>query len=306
MTTETIAEGRQSWEQQVARLLAERRSPLRDAWEQLSGNKLALLGAIIVACYAVVAVVGPYLAPHDYAEQVLRDALEPPLSPGHPLGTDDLGRDILSRLLLGIRISVAVGLGTTAIALGVGTIFGMVSGYYRGLVDTILNGIIEMVWGFPLILIAVLLVGALGPGLIGVVLAVGLINWAGFARIVRGEVLVLREKEFVAAARALGKSDLYIMVRHLLPNLIGSALVMGSYYVAVAIIVEAGLSFIGMGAQEPLPSLGKMINEGRGYMLLDHWISTIPGLAIVILVLGLNAFGDGLRDVLDPRLKGER
>lgn len=146
----------------------------------------------------------------------------------------------------------------------------------------------------------------LGPGLLGVILAVGLINWAGFARIVRGEVLVLREKEFVAAARALAKSDLHIMVRHLLPNVMGSALVMGSYYVAVAIIVEASLSFIGMGAQEPLPSLGKMINEGRGYMLLDHWISTIPGLAIVILVLGLNAFGDGLRDVLDPRLRGER
>lgn len=303
---ETIVEGQQSWEQQVARLLAERRSPLRDAWEELSRNKLALLGAVIVAFYAVVAVVGPFLAPHDYAEQVLRDSLEPPLSPGHPLGTDDLGRDILSRLLLGIRISVAVGLGTTAIALGVGTIFGLVSGYYRGWVDTILNGIIQMVWGFPLILIAVLLVGALGPGLTGVVLAVGLINWAGFARIVRGEVLVLREKEFVAATRALGKSDLHIMVRHMLPNVIGSALVMGSYYVAVAIIVEAGLSFIGMGAQEPLASLGKMINEGRGYMLLDHWISTIPGLAIVILVLGLNAFGDGLRDVLDPRLKGER
>jgi peptide/nickel transport system permease protein len=230
--------------------------------------------------------------------------LLPPLSKGHLLGTDELGRDLLSRLLLGIRISMAVGLGTTSIALGIGTIVGMLAGYYRGWVDRVLNGLVELVWGFPLILIAVLLIGAIGPGLTGVVIAVGFVNWAGFARIVRGDVFALREKEFVEAARALGKGDLEIMIRHLLPNVVGSALVMGSYYIAIAIIAEAALSFIGMGAQAPLPSLGQMINEGSGYMLLNHWLSTIPGIVIVLLVLGLNVLGDGLRDVFDPRLKG--
>jgi len=298
----TITQRRQDWEREVAVAHAARPSRLEQAWQQLSGNKLVLVGSAIVLLFCLVAAFGPLLAP-NYAAQVLQDARLPPLSPGHLLGTDDLGRDMLSRLVLGIRISIAVGLGTTAISLLVGTIAGMITGYYRGWVDTIVNGFVEMVWGFPLILIAVLMVGALGPGLLGVVLAVGLINWAGFARIIRGEVLVLREKEFVVSARALGKGNAEIMVRHLLPNVIGPALVMGSYYVAVAIIVEAGLSFIGMGAQEPLPSLGKMVAEGRGYMLVDHWISTIPGLAIVLLVLGLNVLGDGLRDIFDPRLR---
>jgi ABC-type dipeptide/oligopeptide/nickel transport system permease subunit len=199
-----------------------------------------------------------------------------------------------------------VGIGTTAFALGVGTAAGMLAGYYRGWTDRVINGFVELVWGFPLILTAVLLIGAIGPGLLGVILAVGFVNWAGFARIVRGEVFALREKEFVSAARALGKGDLAIMVRHLLPNVVGSALVMGSYYIAIAIIAESGLSFIGMGAQPPTPSLGQMVSDGRSYLLEDHWISTIPGITIVLVVLGLNLLGDGMRDVLDPRLKRER
>jgi len=300
----TVLDEKATWEAQVERLWAERPSRWRDAWYELSRNRLALGGSAIVVFFTLVAIVGPALAPFDYAKQVLSDTLLPPLSGGHLLGTDALGRDLLSRLLLGIRISMAVGLGTTAIALIIGTVAGMLAGYYRGWVDRILNGFVELVWGFPLILIAVLLIGAIGPGLVGVVVAVGFVNWAGFARIVRGEVFALREKEFVSAARALGKGDLDIMVRHLLPNVVGSALVMGSYYIAIAIIAEAGLSFIGMGAQPPLPSLGQMINEGSGYMLLNHWLSTIPGIVIVLLVLGLNVLGDGLRDVLDPRLKG--
>ncbi len=304
MADTTVLDERTMWEARVERLWSTRPSRLQDAWYELSRNKLALGGSFIAIFFALVAIVGPALAPYDYARQVLRDALLPPLSRGHLLGTDELGRDLLSRLLLGIRISMAVGLGTTAIALVVGSAAGMLAGYYRGWVDKIINGLVELIWGFPLILIAVLLIGAIGPGLTGVVLAVGFVNWAGFARIIRGEVFALREKEFVAAARALGKGDIEIMVRHLLPNVVGSALVMGSYYVAIAIIAEAGLSFIGMGAQPPLPSLGQMISEGSGYMLVNHWISTIPGVVIVLLVLGLNVFGDGLRDVLDPRLKG--
>jgi ABC-type dipeptide/oligopeptide/nickel transport system permease subunit len=302
----TVPEERLIWEERVAAFAAERHGSLGEAFYALRRNTLALVGAAITALFVLVAVFGPVLAPHDYARQDLAAVLQSPGSAEHPLGTDALGRDVLSRLLTGIRISIGVGMGITAISLVVGMVFGMVAGYYRGWIDTILNGFVEMVWGFPLILVAVIIIGALGPGLTGVVLAVGFINWAGFARIVRGEVLVLRDREFVASARALGKGDVHIMARHLLPNVVPSALVMGSYYVAVAIIVEAGLSFIGMGAQPPLPSLGQMVAEGRNYILHNHWISTVPGVTIVALVLGLNFLGDGLRDILDPRLRTER
>jgi peptide/nickel transport system permease protein len=301
-----IPQERVLWEEQVERLRLAKRTPLRDAWAQLSSNKLALVGSLLAVLFGLAAIFGPIAAPEDPAQQDLFNTFAHPLSHGHLLGTDQLGRDILSRLLQGIRISMAVGALTTAAVLVVGTVMGMVAGYYRGWVDTIINGLVEMVWGFPLILIAVIIAGAIGPGLTAVIAAVAFVNWAGFARIVRGEVLSLREKEFVAGARALGKGDLEIMVKHLLPNVLPSALVMGSYYVAVAIIVEAGLSFIGMGAQPPTASLGQMIADGRNYLQGDHWISTIPGITIVLLVLALNLVGDGLRDVLDPRLKRER
>lgn len=302
----TVPEERLIWEERVAAAGAERRGSLGEAFYVVRRNTLALVGAGITVLFVLVAAFGPVLAPHDYAQQDLAAVLQSPGSADHLLGTDALGRDVLSRLLTGIRISIGVGMGITAISLVVGMVFGMIAGYYRGWIDTILNGFVEMVWGFPLILVAVIIIGALGPGLTGVVLAVGFINWAGFARIVRGEVLVLRDREFVASARALGKGDFHIMTRHLLPNVVPSALVMGSYYVAVAIIVEAGLSFIGMGAQPPLPSLGQMVAEGRNYILHNHWTSTIPGVTIVALVLGLNFLGDGLRDILDPRLRTER
>src|SRR5205807_9685531 len=230
MSDLSVLDDKATWESRVERLWSAQPSRFQDAWYELSRNKLALGGAVIVLFFTLVAIVGPALAPYDYAKQVLSDNLLPPLSRGHLLGTDELGRDLLSRPLTGIRISMAVGLGTTAIALSVGTAAGMLGGYYRGWVDRVLNGVVELVWGFRLILIAVLLIGALGPGLVGVVLAVGFVNWAGFARIVRGDVFALREREFVVAARALGKGDLAIMYRHLLPNVLGSALVMGSYY----------------------------------------------------------------------------
>ena len=275
-----------------------------DALRRLARNKLSLAGSIVALLYVVVGIVGPWLAPHDYETQDLMATFRRPLSPGHLLGTDQLGRDVLSRLVVGIRISLLIGFGVTAISLLIGTLAGALAGFYRGWVDTIISGLVELTWGFPLILIAVILTGALGPGLKAAVLAIGLINWAGFARIVRGEVLSLREREYVQAARAIGVRDRRVLARHILPNVLGPALVMASYYVALAIIVEAGLSFIGMGAQPPLPSLGVMIADGRNYMLLDHWISTIPGLAIIFVVMGLNLLGDGVRDAFDPRLSG--
>lgn len=280
-----------------------RRSRWRTAGARLARNKLALFGTLLAVVYILIGIVGPPLTPYDYAKQDLLAASQPPLSPNHLLGTDQLGRDMLSRLVVGVRISLLVGFGVTLIAMAIGTLAGAVAGFYRGPLDTVISGIVELTWGFPLILLAVILAGSLGPGLVATVLAIGLINWAGFARIVRGEVLALREAEYVQAARASGVPEGRILFRHVLPNVLAPALVMGSYYVALAIVVEAGLSFIGMGAQPPLPSLGVMAAEGRNYMLQNHWVTTVPGLAILLIVLALNLLGDGLLDVLDPRLR---
>ena len=274
-----------------------------DLWRRIAHNPQALIGLIICTVYILLGAIGPFLTSHDYASQDLMGTYVRPLDSAHLLGTDHLGRDIFARLVTGIRISLLVGFGVTAISMVVGMFFGTLAGYYRGWVDTVISAFVEFTWGFPLILIAVILTGAFGPGLKATVLAIGLINWAGFARIIRGEVLSLREREFVQAAQSIGAGNGRILRKHILPNIVAPALVMCSYYVALAIIAEAGLSFIGMGAQPPLPSLGVMIADGRNYMLLDHWISTIPGVAIILIVMGLNFLGDGLRDVLDPRLR---
>ena len=274
-------------------------------WRRLSANRLVLVGTVITVVIVCLGILAPWISPADYTKQDLLNSLEPPFSKGHLLGTDQLGRDTLSRILRGIRLSLFVGFVITAISLFFGGLLGLAAGYYRGKVDTAISAVIDLFWGFPLILIAVLLVGALGPGLLALMLAVGLINWAGFARMMRGEVLALREREFVEAARALGINDLRIMWRHILPHSVPATLVLGSYYVALAIIFEAGFSFIGMGVQPPNPSLGEMIGEGRNYMLTDSWLMTIPGVTIALLVIGLNLLGDGLRDIFDPRLKDD-
>ena len=274
-------------------------------WRRLSANRLVLVGTVITVVIVCLGILAPWISPADYTKQDLLSSLEPPFSKGHLLGTDQLGRDTLSRILQGIRLSLFVGFVITAISLFFGGLLGLAAGYYRGKVDTAISAVIDLFWGFPLILIAVLLVGALGPGLLALMLAVGLINWAGFARMMRGEVLALREREFVEAARALGINDLRIMWRHILPHSVPATLVLGSYYVALAIIFEAGFSFIGMGVQPPNPSLGEMIGEGRNYMLTDSWLMTIPGVTIALLVIGLNLLGDGLRDIFDPRLKDD-
>jgi peptide/nickel transport system permease protein len=297
-----------NWDSELtARPESERRFAM--AWRALRRNRGALVGLVIVVLYVAIGLVGlmairePSILPHDYAQQDLMNTFAPIGAENHLLGTDNFGRDMLSRLMVGVGISLAVGFGITAISMIVGMLAGAIAGYRRGLLDTIISGIVEITWGFPLILIAVILAGALGPGLVSTVLAVGLINWAGFARVVRGEVLALREREFVQAAQASGVADHRILIRHILPNTLAPVIVMATYYVAAAIIVESGLSFIGLGAQPPLPSLGVMIAEGRNYILLDHWLSTLPGVAIVLIVMALNLLGDGLRDVLDPRLR---
>jgi ABC-type dipeptide/oligopeptide/nickel transport system permease subunit len=280
----------------------------RDAILLLTANKLALAGSIITLVFVAIGVVGAVIVVvpslhHLYLHQSLISTLQPPLSHGHLLGTDNLGRDLAWRVTAGIGISLLVGVAVTALSVVVGMILGSVAGYYGGAPDTAISSLIDLTWGFPLLLVAVITVGILQPGLTAVIVAVALVNWAAFARIIRAEALSLRKREFIEAARALGVSHRRIILRHVIPNTIGSTLVMSSYYVAYTIIAEAGLSFIGMGAQPPTPSLGQMIAGGRDYLYVDSWMAIIPGIAIALIVLGLNTFGDGLRDVFDPRLR---
>ncbi len=279
-----------------------RYSRWRDFVARFAANHSAMVGLAVILMLCLVALLAPILALHPYAEQDLLSSLEPPLTRGHPLGTDHFGRDIYSRMIWGARVSLQVGLIATSVSVGIGVLIGCASGYYGGRVDLLLSNLMNLVWGFPLILVALLLVTVIGPGLSGAMIAAGLVIWSGFARIVRGEVLALRQREFVVAARALGCGSLRIIFRHILPNIVAPVLVMASFTMAVAAVIEASLSFLGLGAQPPTPSWGSMLNEGRAFVHRAYWMATFPGAAIALLVLGFNLLGDGLRDVLDPHM----
>ncbi|MGH8875677.1 MAG: ABC transporter permease [Acidimicrobiia bacterium] len=296
----------EAWEERV-RLWEESQdsSAWRRVLRNMRRNKMLVIGGLLAVVLIGLGLLGPVISGRDYAAQSLQNAYRPPFSEGHVLGTDHLGRDLAVRIFVGLRISFLVAFLVSALALLVGLVVGMVGGFLGGWTDRILKGTTDFLWGFPLILVAVLLAGGLGRGLFPVVLAVGVINLAAIARVVRGEVLVLKEREFVEAALAGGVYRLRIMWRHLFPNVLAPSLVLASYYVAVAIVAEAGLSFIGLGAQPPLPSLGKMVAEGRNYLLVNHWETTLPGITIALLVLSVSLIGDGLRDVFDPRLRHE-
>ena len=287
------------------------RERLTDAWALLFANKLALLGTILTVAFIGIGIAGivVLLVPslhHLYLDQNLQEGLQRPLAGGHLLGTDQFGRDTAWRVATGIGVSLMAGVAVTGLSMPVGMVLGAASGYYVGAFDRVTGGLIDLTWGFPVILVAVIIAGMLGPGLPAVIVAVSVVNWAGFARIIRAQVLSLREREFVEAARALGVPDWKIIVRHLVPNTIGTTLVMASYYVAITVIAEAGLAFIGLGAQPPLPSLGQMISTGRTFLYVDPWQAFVPGIAIALIVLGLNTLGDGLRDIFDPRMRTYR
>jgi peptide/nickel transport system permease protein len=280
---------------------------LRDAFALLKANKVALAGAFLTIFFLLVGIAGAVvlLTPslqHLYEDQNLAQALQPP-SADNPLGTDNYGRDLLWRALAGTGVSLMIGVGVTAIVLVVGLTLGSIAGYFGRKTDTAITGLIDLTWGFPLLLIAVILAGMIGKGLKDVLIAVAVIVWAGFARIIRAQVKTLREREFVEAARMLGVPEWRILLRHMIPNVIGTVLVMASYYIAITVITEAGFSFIGLGAQPPTPSLGSMIAEGRNYFSRSVWPAVVPGTVIALIVLGLNSLGDGLRDVFDPRLR---
>ena len=262
------------------------------------------IGAIaLIVAFALGAALAPLLAPMDPLVQALGSRLEAP-SATHWLGTDQLGRDIASRLLYGARISLVIGLVVVASAGVFGTLVGTVAGYAGGLVDEALMRFTEIFLAFPPLILAMAIAGALGPSLTNAIIAVAAVTWAVYARLARGQLLSLRRREYVEAARSVGASQVRILVRHLLPNALAPLLVQASFDMGSAIITAAGLSFIGFGAQPPTPEWGVMISEGRNFISTEPWLSLFPGLAILFAVGAFNVLGDGLRDALDPRLRG--
>jgi peptide/nickel transport system permease protein len=264
-------------------------------------------GGAVALLLLLVAALGPRLAPHDPNRQDLVGVRQPPVWAGgtwrHALGTDSLGRDILSRLLWGARVALVVAVASAAISALVGVPVAVVAGYARGWVDTVLMRLVDVWMSIPAVLLAIALMAVLGLGLWKVVLAIVIVDWTRFARVVRGEVLALREREFVEAARAIGLSPLRVMVEELLPNLVPLIIVLASLEMAIAVGVEALLSFVGLGVEAATPSWGAMIAEGRGYLMVSWWGMVVPMLALVVAVVGFNLLGEGLRERLDPRLR---
>lgn len=268
-----------------------------------------LVGGLIFVALVVTGMLAPVLAPHDPQAQVLEQRLRPPAwhqrgSGENLLGADNLGRDVLSRIIYGSRISLLVGLVTVTVAALIGCLLGAMAGYYGGAVDEVISEVVEVFLAFPFLLLAIALMAFLGAGLGNIIVALVLSRWVQYCRVVRGEVLSLRERDFVTATRALGAGDLRIIVRHILPNTLGSVTVVATFAMAIVIITEASLSFLGLGVPPTIPTWGSMLAEGRSYIYRAPWLSIFPGLAIFVTVLGINLLGDGLRDVLDPKLRG--
>lgn len=281
-------------------------SPRLERWsafyKQLKKNKIAMVGGSIILFYMLVAILAPFIAPYDPLHIDLMNKLQTP-SWDHWMGTDDKGRDILSRIIYGSQLSLAVGAVSVLIGAFFGVILGLVSGYYGKWIDTIIMRVIDVLLAFPGLLLALAIVSALGPSLINVMIAVGIFSIPTFARIVRGSTLAAKKLEYIDAIRALGANDFKIIFVHILPNILSPIIVQGTLRLATAILTAAGLSFLGMGAQPPSPEWGAMLSSGRNFLWTAPHIATFPGLVIAVIVLGLNLFGDGLRDALDPRMK---
>ena len=263
-------------------------------------NPPALLGLALILSLILVALLAPLLAPVPPDHQDLRARLEPP-SPAHPFGTDEFGRSMLSRTLYGARVSLFTGLAPVALAATVGTLIGLVAGFYRGRVDAVLMRLMDVLLAFPSLLLALAVVGALGPGLVNAVLAIAVVGVPQYARVVRSVVLSAREEDFVQAARALGVGDTRLLFRHILPVAVGPLAVQATLGIGFAILSMAGLSFLGLGVQPPTPDWGEMLARGRRYLPEATWLLLFPGAAISLTVLAFNLFGDGLRDAFDPR-----
>jgi peptide/nickel transport system permease protein len=271
-------------------------------------DRVALVGLAVIVVSAALATLAPALAPTDPVHNDLLARLTPPAwmaggSWAHPLGTDTLGRDVVSRLLYGARVSLIVGFSAVVLAGVLGVLLGLVSGYYGGRLDDALMRLGDVQLAFPALVLAIAVLAVVGSGLGNVVLVLGVTGWVTYARIARGETLSLRHREFVEGARALGARDAEILWRHVLPNVLPSITVVATFSVARTIIAEASLSFLGLGIPPPAPSWGAMLDEGRNYLTTGWWLALFPGLAILAVVLGINVVGDWLRDTLDPRLE---
>ncbi|MDQ7820633.1 MAG: ABC transporter permease [Armatimonadota bacterium] len=268
-------------------------------------NPLSLAGVVLIGLLVAGAALAPYLAPADPYQTDIARRLQPP-SAAHPLGTDQLGRDILTRILYGTRISLRIAVLTAVIATGIGAPLGIVSGFFRGRTDDLLMRLTDMFMAFPRLILAMAIAAALKPTLENVVIAIALASWPAYARLARSVTLGIREEVYIEAARAIGASPLRILSRHVFPGVVGPLVIQVSLDMGGIILTAAGLSFIGFGAQPPSPEWGLMIAEGRSYITDAWWLSTFPGLAISLVVLGFNLLGDGIRDVLDPRLRRPR
>ena len=275
----------------------------RDKMKRMaSNNKLAVFSAILIVVFILLALLAPVLTPYELEEMDLMARLSPP-SAKHLLGTDELGRDVLTRLLYGARVSLAVGIIPTVVSMIIGAFIGMISGYVGGMVDTVLMRLADVVLSFPSLLLAMVIMYTLGDGISSIFIALAVTNWASVARVIRSETLSLREAEYVEAARSMGVKDFTIIVRHVLPNCIPSLIVLFTLNMPSAILSESSLSFLGIGVQLPNSSWGLMVNLGRSYLYDAPWLSLVPSAAIMLVVLAFNFLGDGLRDVLDPHLK---
>jgi ABC-type dipeptide/oligopeptide/nickel transport system permease subunit len=283
-------------------------SILRINLRKFRRDHLALAAAVAVVLFVLVAIFAPWVAPHDPYDTDLLRRLQPPawMEGGdwsYMLGCDTLGRDILSRMIYGARISILIGVAVVLIATFVGMLAGLAAGYFGGVVDAVISRVVDVLLGFPYLIFAIGLMGMMGPGLQNIILALAYKEWTISCRVIRGETLAARELEYVEAARAVGASRSHIMLREILPNILSPLIVVATTRMATIIILEASLSFLGLGVQSPLASWGSMVADGRAHLLEAWWVSTLPGVAIFVLVLAINIASQGLRDAFDPRLR---
>ncbi len=271
-------------------------------WERFLNNKLGIISAIFLLFLFFISFFAPWIAPYDPLEVNTKAVLLPP-SKAHPLGTDMLGRDVLSRLIYGTRISIKVGFVAVGIAVIIGTFFGALAGYYGGIIDAIIMRLVDIMLCFPSFFLILAVIAFLEPSIWNIMVVIGLTSWMGVARLVRAEFLSLKEREFVLAAKAIGASDIRIILVHLLPNAIAPILVSATLGIPGAILTEAALSFVGIGVQPPAPSWGNMLTAGKDILEIAWWLSVFPGLAILLTVLAYNLLGEAIRDALDPRLE---
>ncbi len=274
----------------------------REFWARFKGNRMAMAGLVLVGGLFAVSLAAPWLAPYDPNFIDLKAVLMPP-SAAHLLGTDPLGRDVLSRIIYGSRVSLKVGFVAVGLATLVGLLVGSLAGFYGGWVDQVLMRLVDLMLCFPTFFLILAVIAVLEPSIGNIMAVIGLTSWMGVARLVRAEFLSLREREFVVAARALGASDARLILRHLLPNALAPVMVSATLGVAGAILTESALSFLGLGVQPPTPSWGNILTAGKDNIEIAWWLSSFPGLAILVTVMSYNLLGEGIREAIDPRLK---